>query len=737
VRLADRAGVEASSSPSVSGPRRAPVGPARRLGSSLLLRRRPSLRRREWAGGPVRGQAVRRRPGVCSVGLDSTNSTSSSAGRESARHLRRRRPARRRGRRVRPTVRYGVAVVGVRVQDDSVVVRLGVVGGGRGACLSLLYCVGRRSELVVRGVLVDSVGSGAGSCDGVDSSDAAGSATASAPTPATGRRLASRGAVGFEGSYLRVLGRDVLRAAAHLRSSRSVTTTRCPAPRGPARRTTRRNRVRAGHLRPIGRVVSGHRQRLPFGDTDKTPARVRGRMQAKREYRDRDETEVAVFSTRSSTGRTGMTVFELRSHVDAGIDDFEAALGSLKAVRPHRRRGGRRPHCHHRRRVRRSRTRRPEEGRRGSTRFSARSGSEAGRRCGGFTRRAPHCSGNDCRQESHEAHGATFRWTGARRSPKALRRASRSARTARCATSSASPNTPSTCSSSPANRHAFVDDTVRQPRTDDDGAAATCSALDPPGPHPRRLLRLCSWRRSSVIPPVWRGMDGTRVERPDVRPGRSCRDRRLRRAPGVHGPKATEKVASVLHHGSPPEERLRFVRGGMVTGHRRPRIDDLAGEGINRCRLRRRQGRRRQRRARPGVNATPFGRRTWETLTPGGRHAAVRDRTPRPGAKRARPPATLPNPEKGWRLSVRDRLKVENRGAPEFPAGRPGTRRSPSTRARTSAAAGAALARRRAAIQPDALIWNPRAAAVDYDRAAATVDTTTARQDAISLTHPI
>ncbi|WP_232700445.1 DUF6432 family protein [Halobacterium wangiae] len=53
-------------------------------------------------------------------------------------------------------------------------------------------------------------------------------------------------------------------------------------------------------------------------------------MQAKREYRDRDETEVAVLDALVDRTNGGMTVFELRSHVEAGIDDLEEALGSLK-----------------------------------------------------------------------------------------------------------------------------------------------------------------------------------------------------------------------------------------------------------------------------------------------------------------------------------------------------------------------------------------------------------------------
>ncbi|MFB6068523.1 MAG: DUF6432 family protein [Halobacterium sp.] len=53
-------------------------------------------------------------------------------------------------------------------------------------------------------------------------------------------------------------------------------------------------------------------------------------MHAKREYRDRDDTEVAVLDALVDRKNGGMTVFELRSHVDADIDDIEDALGALK-----------------------------------------------------------------------------------------------------------------------------------------------------------------------------------------------------------------------------------------------------------------------------------------------------------------------------------------------------------------------------------------------------------------------
>jgi predicted transcriptional regulator len=53
-------------------------------------------------------------------------------------------------------------------------------------------------------------------------------------------------------------------------------------------------------------------------------------MRAKPEFRDRDETEVAVLDALADRQDEGMTVFELRSHVDADIDTLEGALADLK-----------------------------------------------------------------------------------------------------------------------------------------------------------------------------------------------------------------------------------------------------------------------------------------------------------------------------------------------------------------------------------------------------------------------
>lgn len=53
-------------------------------------------------------------------------------------------------------------------------------------------------------------------------------------------------------------------------------------------------------------------------------------MRAKREFRDRDDVSVSVLDALVERGEDGMTVFELRSHVDAGIDEIEPALTALK-----------------------------------------------------------------------------------------------------------------------------------------------------------------------------------------------------------------------------------------------------------------------------------------------------------------------------------------------------------------------------------------------------------------------
>ena len=54
-------------------------------------------------------------------------------------------------------------------------------------------------------------------------------------------------------------------------------------------------------------------------------------MRAKSEYRNRDETEVAVLDALADRHQEGMTVFEIRSRADVTIDQIEDALAALKA----------------------------------------------------------------------------------------------------------------------------------------------------------------------------------------------------------------------------------------------------------------------------------------------------------------------------------------------------------------------------------------------------------------------
>lgn len=53
-------------------------------------------------------------------------------------------------------------------------------------------------------------------------------------------------------------------------------------------------------------------------------------MEAKPEYRDRDETDVEVLDALADRHEDGMTVFELRAKVEEDIDTLEESLGRLK-----------------------------------------------------------------------------------------------------------------------------------------------------------------------------------------------------------------------------------------------------------------------------------------------------------------------------------------------------------------------------------------------------------------------
>ena len=54
-------------------------------------------------------------------------------------------------------------------------------------------------------------------------------------------------------------------------------------------------------------------------------------MRAKPEYRNRDDTEVAILDTLAMRNGEGMTVLAIRAEVDANIDALEQALSNLKS----------------------------------------------------------------------------------------------------------------------------------------------------------------------------------------------------------------------------------------------------------------------------------------------------------------------------------------------------------------------------------------------------------------------
>ena len=54
-------------------------------------------------------------------------------------------------------------------------------------------------------------------------------------------------------------------------------------------------------------------------------------MRIRPAFRERDDVEVTVLDALADRGEEGMTVFELRSHVEADIDELESALANLKA----------------------------------------------------------------------------------------------------------------------------------------------------------------------------------------------------------------------------------------------------------------------------------------------------------------------------------------------------------------------------------------------------------------------
>ncbi len=165
----------------------------------------------------------------------------------------------------------------------------------------------------------------------------------------------------------------------------------------------------------------------------------------------------------------------------------------------------------------------------------------------------------------------------------------------------------------------FVDDAVSNSVPTADGEGVYALLLDPDGAVEtdmyvynagERLLLFVPPDRADPLVEDWRGK--TFVQDVEIR---DATDEFA--VFGVHGPQATEKIASVLNHAPSPDESLSFVRGTMVdAGVTVIRGDGLVGEegfevvcsaDVAREAFDTLENR--------GLNAAPFGYSTWEALT--------------------------------------------------------------------------------------------------------------------------
>ncbi|WP_418280512.1 aminomethyltransferase family protein [Halorubrum sp. DTA98] len=165
----------------------------------------------------------------------------------------------------------------------------------------------------------------------------------------------------------------------------------------------------------------------------------------------------------------------------------------------------------------------------------------------------------------------------------------------------------------------FVDNAVSNRVPETDGQGAYVLLLDPQGGIEtdmyvynagERLLVFCPPERAEAVLDDW----SSKVFIQDVEIRDASEEFGVF---GVHGPKSTEKVASVLNGAGAPEKPLSFVRGSMVdAGVTVIATDNPLGEEgyeivcaaadapdlfdtlLNR-----------------GLNAAPFGYRTWDALT--------------------------------------------------------------------------------------------------------------------------
>lgn len=216
-------------------------------------------------------------------------------------------------------------------------------------------------------------------------------------------------------------------------------------------------------------------------------------------------------------------------------------------------------------------------------------------------------------------------------------------------------------------RHEFVDDAVSNRVPERDGEGCYALLLDPQGGIRTDMYVYCAGERLLLLTPP--GRAGPLVE--DWQDKVFIQDVEIHDASeefavfGVHGPKSTEKIASVLEGATPPEKPLSFVRGSMhgigvtVIATDAPLGEDGyevicaapdAAQVLETLLTR-------------GLNAAPVGYRSWDVLTlEAGTplfETELRDRVPNVvGVRNAL------DFQKGCYVGQEVVSKIENRGRP-------------------------------------------------------------------------
>ena len=220
--------------------------------------------------------------------------------------------------------------------------------------------------------------------------------------------------------------------------------------------------------------------------------------------------------------------------------------------------------------------------------------------------------------ELHESHGATFDERGTRRVVANYGRPGRTHRAVRNVVGVAEMGY-GVVEVTGDDRVEFVDNALSNRVPSEDGSGVYALLLDPQGGietdlyvynADERLLCFVPARRAEPLADDW--TEKTFIQDVEVRVATDGFG-----VFGVHGPKATEKIASVLTGPGTPDDPLSFVRGTLGDwGVTVVRTDDLAGEegyevicaatdaaGVFDALVNH------------GLNAAPFGYDTWRNLT--------------------------------------------------------------------------------------------------------------------------